>query len=177
MSTIAGYVRSEYERDTDHVTASPGTAATAGRSPAIPATRRGSPEARLSRRRYLVGDHVTEADIRLFTTLARFDPVYQGHFKCNRRKLTEFPALWAYARDLFQTPGFGDTVDFDYIKRHYYLVHTDISPTGVVPRGPDLAVWLTPHGRESLGGSPFGDGSPPAPPEPAEAVPVRHRAA
>ncbi len=72
---------------------------------------------RLARQRYLVGDTITEADVRLFTTLVRFDAVYHGHFKCNRHKLTEMPVLWAYARDLFQTPGFGDTVDFDHIKR------------------------------------------------------------
>jgi putative glutathione S-transferase len=134
-------------------------------------------EERLSDRRYLVGDHVTEADVRLFTTLVRFDPVYHGHFKCNRNKLIEFPALWGYARDLFQTPGFGDTVDFEHIKRHYYVVHSDINPTGIVPKGPDLASWLTPHGREELGGSPFGDGTPPPPPREDELVPEEHRAA
>ncbi|WP_236738564.1 glutathione S-transferase C-terminal domain-containing protein, partial [Mycobacteroides abscessus] len=111
--------------------------------------------------RYLVGDTITEADIRLFTTLARFDSVYHGHFKCNRSKLTEMPTLWAYARDLFQTPGFGDTIDFVQTKQHYYIVHTDINPTQVVPKGPDLSNWLTPHGREELGGRPFGDGTPP----------------
>lgn len=89
--------------------------------------------ARLLHQRYLVGDTITEADIRLFTTLARFDAVYHGHFKCNRHKLTEMPVLWAYARDLFQTPGFGDAIDFDHIKRHYYLVHRDINPTCGVP--------------------------------------------
>ena len=92
-------------------------------------------EERLSTRRYLVGDSITEADVRLFTTLARFDAVYHGHFKCNRNKLSEMPALWAYARDLFQTPGFGDTTDFVQIKQHYYIVHEDINPTGVVPAG------------------------------------------
>ena len=107
---------------------------------------------------------ITEADVRLFTTLVRFDPVYHGHFKCNRQKLTEMPVLWAYARDLFQTPGFGDTIDFDHIKRHYYEVHRDINPTGIVPLGPDLSNWLSPHGREALGGRPFGDGTPPSPP-------------
>ena len=85
---------------------------------------------RLAGQRYLVGDTITEADVRLFTTLVRFDAVYHGHFKCNRQKLTEMPVLWAYARDLFQTPGFGDTVDFVHIKRHYYEVHRDINPTG-----------------------------------------------
>ena len=106
--------------------------------------------ARLEQQRYLVGDTITEADVRLFTTLARFDPVYHGHFKCNRQKLAEMPVLWAYARDLFQTPGFGDTVDFDQIKTHYYVVHSGINPTGIVPKGPDPAVWQTPHGREAL---------------------------
>jgi glutathionyl-hydroquinone reductase len=134
-------------------------------------------EERLTDRRYLVGDHVTEADVRLFTTLARFDPVYHGHFKCNRNKLIEMPALWGYARDLFQTPGFGDTIDFEQIKRHYYVVHSDINPTRIVPKGPDLSNWLTPHGREQLGGSPFGDGTPPGPPPAGAVVPAEHTAA
>ncbi|MBK5223783.1 MAG: glutathione S-transferase C-terminal domain-containing protein [Acidimicrobiia bacterium] len=129
---------------------------------------------RLSAQRYLVGDTITEADVRLFTTLARFDAVYHGHFKCNRSKLAEMPVLWAYARDLFQTPGFGDTIDFDHIKRHYYEVHRDINPTGVVPLGPALDGWLEPSDRESLGGRPFGDGTPPGPPSPAETVPADH---
>ncbi len=132
--------------------------------------------ARLEQRRYLVGNTITEADVRLFTTLARFDAVYHGHFKCNRHKLTEMPALWAYARDLFQTPGFGDTIDFDHIKRHYYQVHRDINPAGIVPAGPDLSGWLSPHGRETLGGRPFGDGTPPGPPPPGETVPLEHTA-
>ncbi|NAZ86247.1 glutathione S-transferase family protein [Kineococcus indalonis] len=129
---------------------------------------------RLSRQRYLVGDTITEADVRLFTTLARFDAVYHGHFKCNRQKLTEMPVLWAYFRDLFQTPGFGDTTDLEHIKAHYYVVHRDINPTGVVPKGPDTAGWWAPHHREELGGRPFGDGTPPGPPLPAEAVPADH---
>ena len=120
-------------------------------------------EERLTDRRYLMGERITEADVRLFTTLVRFDPVYHGHFKCNRNKLTEMPALWGYARDLYQTPGFGDTVDFVQIKQHYYIVHTDLNPLGIVPDGPDLSGWLTPHGREALGGRPFGDGTPPGP--------------
>ncbi|MFZ0214669.1 MAG: glutathione S-transferase C-terminal domain-containing protein [Candidatus Dormiibacterota bacterium] len=118
---------------------------------------------RLTTRRHLVGDTITEADIRLFMTLVRFDAVYHGHFKCNRQKLSELPVLWAYARDLFQTPGFGDTVDFDHIKRHYYGVHRNLNPSGIVPAGPDLRNWLAPHGREALGGRPFGDGTPPGP--------------
>ena len=129
---------------------------------------------RLQAQRYLVGDTITEADVRLFTTLVRFDAVYHGHFKCNRNKLSEQPVLWAYARDLFQTPGFGDTIDFDHIKRHYYEVHTDINPTGIVPVGPDLSGWLEPSGREQLGGRPFGDGTPPGPPPPNEVVPAPH---
>jgi putative glutathione S-transferase len=126
---------------------------------------------RLETRRYLMGDTITEADVRLFTTLARFDAVYHGHFKCNRQKLTELPVLWGYARDLFQTPGFGDTTDFPQIKRHYYIVHADINPTQVVPVGPDTSNWLTPHHREELGGSPFGDGTPPGPVAAGEEVP------
>ena len=129
---------------------------------------------RLTSQRYLVGDTITEADVRLFTTLARFDPVYHGHFKCNRSKLSEMDVLWAYARDLFQTPGFGDTTDFVQIKQHYYIVHTDVNPTQIVPKGPDLAGWLTPHHREQLGGRPFGDGTPPPPPPEAERVPAEH---
>ncbi|WP_425307958.1 glutathione S-transferase C-terminal domain-containing protein [Ammonicoccus fulvus] len=128
-------------------------------------------EERLSKQRYLVGDTITEADVRLFTTLARFDPVYHGHFKCNRQRLIEFPALWAYARDLFQTPGFGDTTDFVQIKQHYYVTHGDINPTRIVPKGPDLADWHSKHGREELGGRPFGDGTPPGPPPEAERIP------
>ncbi|MEU2181361.1 glutathione S-transferase family protein [Streptomyces thermolilacinus] len=124
----------------------------------------------LAAQRYLVGDTITEADVRLFTTLVRFDAVYHGHFKCNRNKLTEDRVLWAYARDLFQTPGFGDTVDFDHIKRHYYVVHHHINPTRIVPRGPDLRGWRAPHHREELGGRPFGDGTPPSPPRQDEVV-------
>ena len=126
---------------------------------------------RLAAQRYLMGETITEADVRLFTTLVRFDPVYHGHFKCNSAKLTEMPVLWAYARDLFQTPGFGDTIDFEQIKQHYYVVHTDLNPLSIVPRGPDLSGWLSVHGRESLGGRPFGEGTPPAPVRAAERPP------
>ena len=132
---------------------------------------------RLTDQRYLVGDTITEADVRLFTTLARFDPVYHGHFKCNRQKLAEMPVLWAYARDLFQTPGFGDTIDFVQIKQHYYIVHSDINPTQHRAEGAELSNWLTPHGREALGGRPFGDGTPPGPTPEGERVPAGHSAA
>lgn len=131
-------------------------------------------EERLTHRRYLVSDSITEADVRLFTTLVRFDAVYHGHFKCNRNRLTEMPVLWAYARDLFQTPGFGDTVDFAQIKEHYYVVHTDINPTQIVPQGPDLSGWLSGHGRAELGGSPFGGGTPPGPVAEGERVDPEH---
>jgi putative glutathione S-transferase len=126
---------------------------------------------RLATQRYLVGDTITEADVRLWVTLVRFDCAYHGHFKCNRHKLTEMPVLWAYSRDLFQTPGFGDTIDFEQIKQHYYGVHAEINPTGIVPLGPDLSGWLTPHDREKLGGRPFGEGTPPGPPPESERVP------
>jgi putative glutathione S-transferase len=106
---------------------------------------------RLSGRRYLMGSLITEADVRLFTTLVRFDAVYHGHFKCNRSTLSEQPVLWAYARDLFSQPGFGSTVDFGQIKRHYYGTHPQLNPSGIVPLGPDLSGWLLPHGREALG--------------------------
>lgn len=132
-------------------------------------------EERLETRRYLMGDHITEADVRLFVTLVRFDAVYHGHFKSNRNKLTEMPNLWGYARDLFQTPGFGDTIDFVQIKQHYYIVHEDVNPTQIVPKGPDLSVWLEPHGRESLANGPqFLDGTAPDPVREEERVPAGH---
>jgi putative glutathione S-transferase len=95
-------------------------------------------EERLSRSRYLCGDAFTEADIRLFTTLVRFDAVYHGHFKCNIRRIVDYRNLWAYTRDIFQLPGVAATVDLGHIKRHYYMSHRRINPTGVVPVGPDL---------------------------------------
>ena len=104
----------------------------------------------LGRQRYLVGGQLTEADVRLYTTLARFDAAYHGHFKCNLRKLTEYEHLWAYARDLYATPGFGDTTDFAHVKAHYYGTHPTINPTGIVPKGPDLSGWDAPHGRDGL---------------------------
>ncbi|MDX8148044.1 glutathione S-transferase C-terminal domain-containing protein [Lentzea sp. BCCO 10_0061] len=96
-------------------------------------------EEHLTDHTYLVGEQLTEADIRLWTTLVRFDAVYHGHFKCNRNKLTEMPNLWAYAKRLYAQ--FGDTVDWDHIKRHYYVTHHGINPTGIVPAGPDPEVW------------------------------------
>jgi putative glutathione S-transferase len=93
-------------------------------------------EGKLSRSRYLVGERLTEADWRLFTTLLRFDPVYHTHFKCNLRRLVDYPALWAYTRRLYQHPGVRETVDFHHIKGHYFQSHRMINPTGIVPKGP-----------------------------------------
>ncbi|MFC4350600.1 glutathione S-transferase family protein [Fodinicurvata halophila] len=103
-------------------------------------------EERLSRNRYIVGDHLSEADWRLFTTLIRFDPVYVGHFKCNLRRIVDYPNLWAYTRELYQMPGIAETVDLHHIKHHYYVSHGMINPTGVVPKGPILD-HMAPHGR------------------------------
>jgi putative glutathione S-transferase len=101
----------------------------------------------LAERRYVAGDRITEADWRLFTTLVRFDAVYVGHFKCNLRRMVDYPRMWAYARELYQHDGVAETVDFDHIKRHYYVTHDQINPTGIVPKGPDVD-WLEPHGRD-----------------------------
>jgi len=106
-------------------------------------------EERLSSQRYLVGPRLTEADWRLFTTLVRFDPVYVGHFKCNRRRLIDYTQLWAYVCDLYQTLGVADTVNLDYIKQHYYGSHTTINPTGIVPIGPDVD-YAVPQDRARL---------------------------
>ena len=103
-------------------------------------------EERLSGQRYLAGDRITEADWRLFTTLARFDPVYVGHFKCNLRRLADYRNLWPYARELYQHPGVAATVDFLHIKQHYYGSMPTVNPTGIVPKGP-LIDWAEPHGR------------------------------
>lgn len=107
-------------------------------------------EERLATRRYLTGERLTEADVRLVTTLFRFDLVYHGHFKCNRRRIADYPNLWAYSRDLYQHPGIAETVDFRHITRHYHESHRTINPCGIVPIGPDLD-WQEPHGREALG--------------------------
>ncbi len=106
-------------------------------------------EAHLATNRYLCGARLTEADVRLFTTLVRFDAVYVGHFKCNVRRLVDYPHLSAYARDLFQHPGVAPTVDFDHIKGHYFGSHPTINPTGIVPVGP-LLDFTAPHGRAGL---------------------------
>ncbi|SDH88099.1 glutathione S-transferase family protein [Alloyangia pacifica] len=105
-------------------------------------------EARLSGQRYLMGDRVTEADWRLFTTLIRFDTVYHGHFKCNRRRIVDYPALWAYVRELYQWPGVAGTVRLDHISRHYHYSHETINPHRIVPVGPVLDLDA-PHGREA----------------------------
>ena len=107
-------------------------------------------EARLAERRYLVGDRLTEADVRLWTTLVRFDAVYVGHFKCNLRRIVDYPSLWAYTRDIYQHPGVAQTVRLDHIKRHYYGSHPHINPIRVVPKGPVLD-FTAPHGRDALG--------------------------
>jgi putative glutathione S-transferase len=106
-------------------------------------------EARLSRQRYLCGGRITEADWRLFTTLIRFDAVYVGHFKCNIRRIADYPALWGYTRELYQWPGVRETVNFQHIKHHYYESHKTINPTGIVPAGPALD-YDAPHGRDRL---------------------------
>ncbi len=103
-------------------------------------------ETRLAQSRYLLGDHPVETDWRLFCTLVRFDAVYHGHFKCNLRRIVDYPNLQGYLRDLYQLPGISETVNFDHIKRHYYATHTDINPTGIVPLGPILDLTLA-HGR------------------------------
>lgn len=105
---------------------------------------------RLAGQRYLVDGRITEADWRLFVTLVRFDPVYHGHFKCNLRRIVDYPQLSGYLRDLFQHSGIEETVDFDQIKRHYYGTHEDLNPGGIVPVGPELDL-TAPHHRESLG--------------------------
>lgn len=106
-------------------------------------------EQRLSESRYLAGNQITEADWRLFTTLARFDAVYVGHFKCNLKRLVDYPNLWAYTRELYQQSGVASTVNMRHIKHHYYESHTMINPTGVVPQGPTLD-FDTPHNREAM---------------------------
>lgn len=111
-------------------------------------------DAKLATRRWLVSNRLTEADWRLFTTLVRFDAVYVGHFKCNKRRIADYPHLSGYLRDLYQVPGVAETVNFDHIKRHYYGSHATINPTGIVPKGPELDLDA-PHGRGDLGPDPL----------------------
>jgi glutathionyl-hydroquinone reductase len=108
-------------------------------------------EERLAHRRFLLGSRFCEADVRLYPTLARFDAVYYVHFKCNLHRLVDYPHMWAYARDLYQRPGFGDTTDFTQIKRHYYQTQDWINPSRIVPKGPYVS-WLAPHDRERVPG-------------------------
>ena len=108
-------------------------------------------EDRLSRQRYLVGEGLTEADWRLFTTLVRFDPVYVGHFKCNKRRLVDYPNLWAYTRELYQVPGVAETVNLHHIKQHYYGSHESVNPSGIVPAGPEIDLAAA-HDRARLPG-------------------------
>ncbi|MET0412871.1 MAG: glutathione S-transferase family protein [Polyangiaceae bacterium] len=107
-------------------------------------------EERLARQRYLLGSRLTEADICLFTTLLRFEPVYHYHFKCNLRRLRDYPALWAFVRDLYQTPGVADVCSLEHIKHHYYTSHPQVNPSGIVPLGPELDL-SEPARREALG--------------------------
>jgi len=106
-------------------------------------------EQRLASRRFLFGRETVDSDWRLFCTLVRFDSVYHGHFKCNLRRIVDYPNLQAYLQDLYQTPGIAHTVNFDHIKRHYYGTHTEINPTRIVPLGPELHL-SAPHGRERM---------------------------
>jgi putative glutathione S-transferase len=106
-------------------------------------------EKRLSKSRYLFPNRIVEADWRLFCTLVRFDVVYHGHFKCNIRRIVDYPNLQGYLIDLYQLPGIAETINFDHIKRHYYMTHTEINPTGIVPIGPALDL-TRPHGREKI---------------------------
>jgi putative glutathione S-transferase len=106
-------------------------------------------EERLAHRRYLIAEHPVETDWKLFVTLIRFDAVYYGHFKCNLRRIVDYPNLWGYLRDLYQIRGIAETVNFDHIKRHYYMTHAEINPTRIVPIGPTLDL-LSSHGRERL---------------------------
>ena len=113
---------------------------------------------RLGSSRYLMGERVTEADWRLFPTLVRFDPVYHLHFKCNRRRIVDYPNLWAYTRELYQWDGVADTVNFDHIVRHYHFSHETINPHRIIPINPDLD-WDEPHGRDQLAALPVDGGA------------------
>jgi len=104
----------------------------------------------LASKRYLTGATITEADWRLFTTLVRFDPVYVGHFKCNIRRIEDYPNLSGYVRDLYQQPGIPETINMDHIKRHYYASHDSVNPSRIVPKGPEID-FSAPHDRDKLG--------------------------
>ncbi len=104
-------------------------------------------EERLGKHRFLIGNQITETDWRLFPTLVRFDAVYFGHFKCNKKQIIDYPNLWGYMRDLYQIPGIAETVNMDHIKRHYYITHNSINPTTIVPLGPEIDFNI-PHDRE-----------------------------
>ena len=106
-------------------------------------------EERLSTNRFLMGDRLTEADWRLFPTLVRFDPVYVGHFKCNIRRIVDYPNLWDYTRELYQMPTVAETVNMEHIRRHYYGSHESINPSRVVPVGPEVDFWA-PHSRHGI---------------------------
>ncbi|WP_342319598.1 glutathione S-transferase family protein [Corynebacterium mayonis] len=128
-------------------------------------------EERLGKQRYLVGEHITLADIYLYPTLIRFDPVYVGHFKTSRNRIEQMPNLRGYLQELYQLPGFGDTTDFTEIKQHYYITHHEINPTGVVPAGPDMAWLAQPHDRDRFGGAPYAENvTAPNPVRPGEEV-------
>jgi len=111
-------------------------------------------EKRLENKRYLFGDYITDSDVRLYVTLARFDAAYYNGFRVNRNRIVEFPNLWGYTRDLYQTPGFGDTTDFFSIKKHYHLSTIKGNKYKILPKGPDLSLWNIPHGRETLSKNP-----------------------
>jgi len=106
-------------------------------------------EEKLSKQRYLAGNQITEADWRLFTTLVRFDAVYYSHFKTNKKRIIDYPELWAYTRELYQVPGVAETVNMDHIKTHYFGSHRSINPTGIVPKGPEID-FMQVHGREHV---------------------------
>ena len=111
-------------------------------------------EERLSKKRFLFGDYITESDVRLYVTLARFDVAYFNGFRVNKKMLKDYPNLWGYARDLYEEKAFGGNTDFDAIKKHYHLCCLETNPLNILPAGPDLSIWKEPHGREKLSKDP-----------------------